>query len=325
MDSDQVFLNRFDKYFQKINNELNRPLSSNVSLLEDIGNFSLLGKGKRLRPLLFVLSARLCGYQGEDIYHYSTIFEYLHAASLLHDDVMDNADVRRKKPSANHVWGNSAAVLSGDFISSKAFSIAADSNNLIFLKLLIDTATRMAEGQMQELIHTNDLYVSEEMYMEIIVAKTAELTSTSCVGGAIIAGAEGATVNYLRQFGLNFGIAFQLMDDLLDYTSSEEELGKPTGKDLKEGKITLPLIYALSDFKKDKIEKLIDLFKSNRAREEDYIALVSLLRNSGAFERIKSKVKIFVDKAEGFLDKLPFSPAKQALVDLNLYNIKRNY
>ena len=245
MDSGSVILDKYKEEIIKINEELEKALSSRVPLLEEIGNHTLLGHGKRLRPLFFVLSCELCNYRGEDRYRLSSIFEYLHAASLLHDDVLDNAEIRRNKPSANRFWGNQAAILEGDFLYSASSEIAVDSNNLRFLKRLTETTKQMAEGQALELIHTNDWETTKEAYMDIITAKTAVLISAACACGAIISGAGRGPEASLGDFGLSAGIAFQLMDDLLDYTSSEAVFGKPVGKDLKEGKITLPLIYSV--------------------------------------------------------------------------------
>jgi octaprenyl-diphosphate synthase len=244
---------------------------------------------------------------------------------LLHDDVLDNAKVRRKKPSVNHVWGNSAAVLGGDFLYSKSFCIAVGCHNLEFLELLTDTTTKMAEGQVLELLHTHNWHLKKDEYMEIIISKTAVLISAACACGAIISGAEKEKVNHLGQFGLNMGIAFQLMDDFLDYTSSEETLGKPAGKDLREGKITLPLIYALADLEREEIQRLEDLFKNNRANEEDYRNVVKMVRNNGAIDRIRSEAKIYVNKAVRFLDIFPDSSRKEDLIDLNSYIIKRSF
>jgi octaprenyl-diphosphate synthase len=325
VDSNRIFLDKFDPHFKKINEELSKSLSSRVSLIQDIGKHSLLGEGKRLRPLLFVLSSQLCGYQGDDVYLLSTTFEYIHTASLLHDDVIDNAEVRRNKPSASHVWGNSAAVLTGDYLSLKASATALTSNNMDFFKEAVDTATRMTEGQVLELVHTNNWNISKNDYIEIITSKTGALMSAACSCGAIIAGAERETVDHLRQFGLNLGIAFQLMDDVLDYTSSKEEFGKPVGKDLREGKITLPLIYTLSNLEKGEIKGLEDLFNNHKAQEKDYTRIIAMVRNNGAIDRIRSEAKDYVDKAAGFLDFFPGSTFKEDLIGLNAYMVKRRY
>lgn len=325
MASNQTFLDRFNHHFERVNEELSRTLSSRIPLIEDIGKHSLLGGGKRLRPLLFVLSCQLCGYPGEDIYHLSTIFEYVHTASLLHDDVIDNAEVRRKKPAASYVWGNSAAILTGDFLSAKASAIALSCNKLKFLDMLNEMGIRMTEGQVLELINTHNWNINRDVYMEIITSKTGLLMSAACACGAIISDAEKDAVDNLRQFGLNLGIAFQLIDDLLDYISSEDELGKPVGKDLKEGKITLPLIYTLSNLERAEIEKFQDLFKNHQAKEKDYRRVIELVRNNGAIDKIRSEAKIYVDKASTFLDLFPESSVKEDLMELNAHMVERRY
>jgi len=323
--SDRTFLDQFNQHFERINDELGRDLNSYISLIEDIGQHSLLGEGKRLRPLLYVLSCKLCGYQGGDVYRFSTIFEYAHTASLLHDDVLDNAEMRRKKPSASHIWGNSAAVLGGDFFYSRAVAIALDINNMRLSKALNDTVARMVEGQFLELENSHNWTMKKDEYMDIIVAKTAVLISAACRCGAIIAGAEKHAVDHLGKFGLNLGIAFQLIDDILDYTSCQKDLGKPVGKDLREGKITLPLIYTLSDLESAEIERLKDLFSNHKADDEDYKRLITRVRNREIIERIRSDAKDYVDKAAGFLDLFPGSPVKENLVALSKYIIKRNF
>jgi len=313
MDSHKTFLDQFNGHFERIDAELSRTFNNLVSLTEDIGNHSFLGEGKRLRPLLFVMSSQLCGYQEEDIYHFSTIFEYIHTASLLHDDVLDNAEMRRKKPSASHVCGNSAAVLGGDFLKTRHFAIAAGSNNLEFLKTLADTTTRIAEGQVLELVQRDNWHISRDEYMEIIISKTAALFSAACACGAIIAGAEKQAVHHLSQFGLNLGIAFQTMDDLLDYTSCEEEFGKP----VRKGKINLPLIYALSNLKRAEIKWLEDSFKNHKGEDKDYKKIVEIVRSNGVIERVRSEARLYLDKAARFLDYFPASSVKEDLMQLN--------
>ena len=325
MASNRTFLDRFNHHFKRVNDELSRTLSSRIPLIEDIGKHSLLGGGKRLRPLLFVLSCQLCGYRGEDIYYLSTIFEYVHTASLLHDDVIDNAEVRRKKPAASYVWGNSAAILTGDFLSAKSSAIALSCNKLQFLDMLNEMGIRMTEGQVLELINTHNWNINKDVYMEIITSKTGLLMSAACACGAILSEAEKGVVDNLRQFGLNLGIAFQLIDDLLDYTASEDELGKPVGKDLKEGKITLPLIYTLSNLETAEIEKFQNLFKNHKAKEKDYNRVIELVRNNGAIDQIRSEAKIYVDKAATFLDIFPDSSVKEDLMELNAYMVERRY
>jgi octaprenyl-diphosphate synthase len=325
MHSDHNFLNQFNHHFEKINEALGKTFSSRIALMNNIGNHSLLGEGKRLRPLLFVLSSELCGYQGADVYKLSTIFEYIHTASLLHDDVLDNADLRRKKPSANHLWGSSAAVLSGDYFYSLASAMAVDYKNLQFLKMLTDTTLRMTEGQIMELAHTHNWHIKKDEYMEIIISKTAILLSSTCACAAIVSGAEKRVVDDLTAFGMDLGIAFQLMDDILDYTSCEEEFGKPVGKDLREGKITLPLIYTLSGFEQAEIEKLEDQFKNQKANDEDYRKMISKVRDDGVLDEIRSEAKEHVDKASLILKSFPESPVRESLLSLNAYMINRHF
>ena len=321
----EIFLERFNTHFSLIDEALGRVFSSRVPLIDSIGNHSLLGEGKRLRPLLFILTCQACGYEGEDPYRFSTIFEYIHTASLLHDDVIDDGHIRRKKPSVNHVWGNSAAVLGGDFLYSKSFAIAVGSGNLEFLRVLTDTTTRMAEGQVLELVHTHNWNMTRDEYMEIIASKTASLISAACACGAILSNTERQAVDHLAQFGFNMGIAFQLVDDLLDYTSTTEVFGKPVGKDLREGRITLPLIYTLSHLQKAEIERLENLFKNRKASEKDYEEILALVKDNGVMARIRSEAREYVEKAADLLDFFPESPVRRDLLGLNAYILDRSF
>ena len=325
MDSNDVVLSKHKEHFDNINAELAQALRSRVSLIKDIGGHILLGQGKRLRPLFFVLSCHLCNYRGENIYRLSTVFEYIHAASLLHDDVLDDAELRRRKPSVNHLWGNHAAVLQGDFLSLKSLSIAVSADKLSFLIRLIDTTKQMVEGQIMELIHTGDWHTGKKEYMEIITAKTAALISAAHSCGAIIAGADKEAEQALAKFGLYVGIAFQLIDDLLDYFSSEEVVGKPVGKDLKEGKITLPLIYTLSQLEEAERRQIEDLFRGSQATEKDFQNLIELVRSNGIFDRIRDEAQSYVDEAASCLRPFPDSSTKKELLELSQYIIDRKY
>jgi len=325
MDPHRTILDQHKKHFDQIDEALGETLVSRVPLIEDMGAHSLLGRGKRLRPLLFVISCHLFNYQGKGLYRLATIFEYIHAASLLHDDVLDNAETRRKKPTANSVWGNHAAVLQGDFLYTKSSTLAIDAKSLPFLKRLTEATTRMTEGQILELIRTHDWNTSKEEYFEIITAKTAALLSAACACGAVVSGAEKGAVESLGVFGLNLGIAFQLIDDLLDYSSSEEVLGKPVGKDLKEGKITLPLIYTLSQIEMSERKRLEDLFKNQGASEADYENLIEIVRSNGALDQIRSEAQSYADMAKESLKTFPCSPAKKSLLELGQYVIERKH
>jgi octaprenyl-diphosphate synthase len=318
-------LAQFRRHFEEINSELKGSLDTQVALLEDISEYSLLGQGKRVRPLLFVLSAQLCGAKQNDLYHLATVFEYIHSASLLHDDVLDNADLRRKKPSARQVWGNPAAILGGDFLYSKASAIAVEWNDLKALRVLTTMVSRMVEGQMLELAQTHNWRINKEQYLEIIIAKTAVLMAAACACGGIIAGAGQKDVDRLSDYGLNLGIAFQLIDDVLDYTSSEADFGKPVGKDLKEGKVTLPLIYAVSQLESKEVERLQGQFKSGRVGDEDYGKLIAMVRELGVVQRIKDEAADYTRKAVSLLNTFSPSPAKEDLLALCSYLADRDY
>jgi octaprenyl-diphosphate synthase len=325
MDSDRRFLSQFDPYFDAINQALTEPLDTPIPLIRDIGAHSLLGEGKRLRPLLFVLSARLCGYSSPKMYRYSAVFEYIHTASLLHDDVLDNAETRRRKPAVRNVWGNSAAILGGDYFYAKASAIALEIDKSELIRILTGTTIKMVDGQFQELNHAHDWGLQKEQYMEIIVSKTAELIAAACACGGVVADADQKTVRKLSGFGLNLGISFQLIDDLLDYFSSEEQFGKPVGKDLREGKITLPLIYALEHLGSGEAERLSERFRTNTVTEDEYSNIIALVRESGIRELVRADAVTLAARAAGFLDSFPESSFKKALLDLNSYLVERSF
>ena len=315
----------FEAHFEKINRELNKVFDSRVPLAKEIGTYALLGEGKRLRPLIFVLSCQLCGYGGENLYPLSTVFEYIHTSSLLHDDVLDNAEIRRRKPSSNQIWGNQAAVLEGDFLFSKALSIAVSANSVPFISSLTQATMRMSEGQILELVHTDDLRTGRDDYIQIITAKTAVLISAACGCGAIVSGSSPEIEASLTRFGRSVGIAFQLVDDLLDYTSSEEVFGKPVGKDLLEGKITLPLIYTMAQLEQDEKERFAELFKQRKTDKAAYEALLDRVRHGGVLEKIREEAQGYVDDAATCLRPFQDSAVKTNLLMLIQYIIDRTY
>ena len=294
-----------------------------MPLISEINQHILLGGGKRLRALLFILCSRLCGFSGEKAYYFSSIFEYLHAATLLHDDVIDNAAVRRGKASANTVWGNSASVLVGDFLLAKSFSLAVETENLQFLDVLSRTTTRMAEGMVLELVQSHNLEVPEEIYREILINKTAILISAACQTGAIWGKAGLEEQEALAEYGLELGVAFQIVDDLLDYTATQDEFGKPVGNDFKEGKITLPLIHTLkvcSDKNKNKIR---DIAKKDQFTDEDFRFIFDLIKEHGGFEYAWGKALKSKDKAKGLLKRFSPTEDRQTLIDLADFVVER--
>jgi octaprenyl-diphosphate synthase len=311
------------KDIDKIHFYLKENLKSHVPLISEVNQHILLAGGKRLRALLFILCSRLCGSTGEKAYYFSSIFEYLHAATLLHDDVIDNAAIRRGKASANVLWGNSASVLVGDFLLAKSFSLAVETRNLQFLDVLSRTTTRMAEGMVLELVQSHNLEVTEDSYREILINKTAILISAACQTGAIWgkAGVEGQEA--LAEYGLELGIAFQIVDDILDYTATQDEFGKPVGNDFKEGKITLPLIQTLKVCSAKNKNKIIKLNKKGKFINEDFQFLFELIKGHGGFEYAWGMAVNSKERAKEQLNSFNKTKERQILIDLADFVLER--
>ncbi len=272
-----------------INAALAANLQTHVPLIAEVGRHILLSGGKRVRPLLFILAARMCGHRSNNLADFSTIFEYLHAATLLHDDVIDAAQVRRGTTTANNIWGNHAVILVGDFLLSKALSLAVTTDRLKILKVLAQATTQMAEGEILQLIHAGDLNLSEAQYFEVITRKTATLMSAACQIGGILAGAPPAQEEALEKMGLNLGLTFQLVDDILDYTGNQKELGKEVGADLREGRVTLPLIHALSQAQPRDAERLREMAQG--LKPEMAAELCRLLDKYGSLAHARNQAR----------------------------------
>ncbi|MFZ2089655.1 MAG: polyprenyl synthetase family protein [Desulfobaccales bacterium] len=291
-----------------INQALVTNLQTHVPFISEVGRHILLSGGKRVRPLLFLLSARLCGCQSNHLTDFSTIFEYLHAATLLHDDVVDAATVRRGISTANTVWGNQAVILVGDFLLAKSLSLAVDTDKLKVLKVLAHTTTLMAEGEILQLLHAHNLNLTEEQYFEVTIRKTAALMSAACQTGAILAGVSEAQEEALTQFGMNLGISFQVVDDILDFTGDQRQLGKPVINDLKEGRITLPVIHALAHAGEADRRRLKDLAQD--VRPEYASDILTLLKKTGSLDYAREQARHYTLKAQENLNAFPDSVEK---------------
>jgi octaprenyl-diphosphate synthase len=244
----------------KVNDCIHANLQSDIMMIPAIGHYIVNCGGKRLRPLLCLLSARLFDYQGGRHIPLSVVVEFIHTASLLHDDVVDSSDQRRGAPSANGVWGNQASVLVGDYLFSRSFQMMVSDGDIAMLKLMSDVTNALAEGEVLQLSRTFHLGMTEEECLEVIERKTAILFKAAAEVGAHVAGQNEAIVSSMAEYGMCLGVAFQLMDDALDYLAETEDAGKPVGHDLEEGKITLPLIYAMrSDAElKQRVSRIAD-------------------------------------------------------------------
>jgi len=298
-------------------------LASKAPLIPEVGFHLLKGGGKRIRPLLLLLSARACGYRGNRHYLLAGIIEYIHTASLLHDDVVDEANMRRGQKSANRVWGNQASILVGDFLYSKALYLAVREHNQQIMDVLSEATTTMSEGEVMQLAHIGNVGITEEEYIEVITYKTAALISAACRLGTIIAGVPQEIRNAMTAFGMNIGIAFQLIDDALDYSAEERKLGKQVGKDLLEGKITLPLIHTLMKSGKEESQRLVRIFKNRRPKPEDVEFVFECIANDKGVEYTMEKTQGYIKKAKVSLDCFEPSPAKNALLAVSDFIYKR--
>jgi len=308
---------------EKVDQEFRKNLMSHVSMISAIGEHLLFSGGKRFRPILLIFSTRLCGYHGKQHISLASLIEFIHTATLLHDDVVDGAELRRGNASANSLWGNEASVLVGDFLFTKSFSLMVDNGNWKILQAVSRATTLMAEGELEELIRTNDLAQTEEGYLSIIERKTATLFSVATQIGAILGQVSEEKERALANFGMDVGIAFQLTDDALDYTSREEEFGKEIGIDLQGGKITLPLIHALRNCtqeEKSLIQKTVD---TTPITKEDFLNVGRLIEQYQGNFYTWEKAKQHVEQAKNHLNLFPPSEEREALFTLADYVVER--
>ncbi len=308
----------------KIETALKENLGAHLDIVTRTASHILFGGGKRLRPLLMVLTARLCNYKGDLDYTFSTVFEYLHVATLLHDDIVDEADLRRKKPVASSIWGNATAVLTGDFLLARCLSIGTKAGKLGVIRVISEITENMAQGEIHQLIKKGDLTLSEEEYMDVIRRKTAVLLQGACRIGAIIADADERKEAALSNYGLHMGYAYQMADDLLDYTSDTESLGKKVGADLREGKMTLPLIYALEKAGNEDRDFMIDVIEDKNFSKDDFNRLVRLLDKYEGIAYTRDRALFHIDTAKKELAVFDSCAAKEILFDIADYVIERN-
>jgi octaprenyl-diphosphate synthase len=298
-------------------------LQSDVILINQIGLYIVGNGGKRLRPMLLLLAAKALGEANQNHLILAAVIEFIHTATLLHDDVVDESDLRRGKESANAVWGNAASVLVGDYLYSSAFEMMVRTNNMRVMGLLSKTTTAIAEGEVLQLLNCNNPETTESKYLEVIARKTAILFSAATQLAAIISGSSDEIEMGLANYGQHLGIAFQLIDDALDYTSNAEELGKNLGDDLAEGKPTLPLIYAIQNGTAEEAETIVNAIKmGNRDVFNDVYAIV---KRTKAIDYTEARADEEAKKAIDSLSILPESDYKNALILLAKFAVQRNY
>ncbi len=309
---------------RKVELQFDVNLQSEVSLIPTVGRYVLSSGGKRIRPLLLLLSARMCGYRGDRTIPLASIVEFIHTATLLHDDVVDGADLRRGQKSANLIWGNEASVLVGDFLFSRSFGLMVADGDLRVLKAMSDATTAMAEGEVLELLKTCDLDVTEEEYLRIVVDKTAVLIAAACRIGGILGEVSEDRIEALHGFGMDVGIAFQLMDDCLDYLGDREEFGKTLGGDLGEGKITLPLIHAARQCDGEERSFVQSLIEKELLDDRDLQTTLGLIRKYGGFEFARQRARERVKAAKARLEVFEPNAEREALAVVADYVVDRS-
>ncbi len=310
---------------RRVEEQFREDLASRVPLIRKVGEYVLASGGKRVRPMIVLLSARLSGYQGQAHIGLASVVEFIHTATLLHDDVVDSAVLRRGQDSVNTVWGNEASVLVGDFLFAKSFSIMVRESNLDILRTLSDATTQMAEGEVLQLIGTSDVDLDEKRYIEVVKNKTAVLLSAASRCGAILGGCSLAEEEALAAYGMDLGIAFQLMDDALDYVADQSEFGKECGHDLLEGKVTLPLIHTLSHCTAKEREKVTAIVEQEVLPSEDLQYVVDLIHSYDGIDFTRERAKVLVESAKSHLATFAECPAKEAMNRLADYVISRKH
>jgi octaprenyl-diphosphate synthase len=308
---------------KKVDKEFRKNLKSNVPIISAIGEHLLCSGGKRYRAKLLLLSAKLCGYRGDRHVSMASLIEFIHTATLLHDDVVDRAELRRGMDSANSIWGNEASVLVGDFLFTKCFTLMVENGNWKVLHTISKATMTMAEGELAELMKTNDLSLTEKNYLSIITRKTASLISAATQIGAILGNVSKEKERALSRYGIGVGIAFQLIDDNLDYTSNEEEFGKKIGIDLQDGKITLPLIFTLQRCNQEERECIQKTVESHPITKEAFFRVVEIIEKYRGVDYTLKKAKKYVERAKDHLQVFRNSKEKEALCSLADYVLER--
>src|SRR5438477_951783 len=290
---------------ERVEQEFARHIQSRVALIPEMGKYIQKSGGKRVRPAVLLMAARLSGYTGDKAVLNASVVEFIHTATLVHDDIIDGADVRRGRLAVHSRWGNDITVLLGDYLYIKSMAMALTQDSLAIVRLLCDVTLRMIEGELYQLTKTGDVDITEDEHFEIIRRKTAYLFGGCAQIGGVLGSVSEAQEHALREFGFNLGIAFQLVDDLLDYTADESALGKPIGGDLREGKVTLPIIYLLRGGGEE-ADRLIRGVVGDRAvSKEQWRQIIALLREHRTPDLAYAKALDYASRAKSALDVFP--------------------
>ena len=310
--------------FDAVNALIPHQLTSDVAMVEEIGRYITESGGKRLRPLLVLLSTRSLGYPGNQHHKLAAIIEFLHTATLLHDDVVDKSDLRRGRPTANSLWGNQPSVLVGDFLYSRAFQMMVDLGSLDIMAILSEATNVIAEGEVQQLVNIGNISLVEDDYMEVIRCKTAMLFQAASHTAAVLSKAEPRQTEALKLFGLHLGLAYQLVDDWLDYAGDAAVMGKNVGDDLAEGKVTLPLIFAMTHSSPTQADVILQaVAQPDNADNADIVAIADIVQDSGALDYTREKAVEQSLMAIRQLKALPASLYREALTVLAEFSVSR--
>jgi len=304
-----------------VNTAIRQYLHSDVALISQMANYIINSGGKRLRPILAILCARACDYSGEKHCLVAAIIEFIHTATLLHDDVVDESSLRRGHETANAIWGNESSVLVGDFVFSRSFEMMVDVGEMRVMEILARASNTIAEGEVMQLLNCNDPDTTEERYMMVIQSKTAKLFEAACQLGAILAGQNNEIEKACASYGTHIGTAFQLKDDLLDYQASPEEMGKNIGDDLAEGKPTLPLIYALKNSNGSTAEMIRDAIINGGKQHMQDIMQVIEATNAIAYTEESANKQAQIARQQ--IERLPSNKYRDALIELTNFAITR--
>jgi octaprenyl-diphosphate synthase len=322
-----VILQKIFRYAEedlaRVELEIRQQLSSEVDRIGEIGSYLLLSGGKRIRPILLLLTAKLASYTGDRIFPLSAMIEFMHTATLLHDDVIDHSHLRRGHPTVNSRWGSALSILVGDFLYAKAMALVVDDGDPQILKEITRVTMAMTEGQVMETLKIGDIGLTGAEYQQIIRQKTAALFGACCYIGGALGGLPAERCERLRRFGIAFGSAFQLVDDALDFTGNEERLGKPVGSDLREGKVTLPAIIALQHASTEEAALIGRFVRGDDQSSEAFQGIVALVQKYHGLEYALREAERFVEQAELELQGFAEGPAYDLLMELADFIVKR--
>ena len=318
--------NSVDEKLALVEEKIKLKLSSKVSLVDEMTSYHLRTGGKRLRALLTLGTAKICGYSkgGRDI-NLAACVELIHAATLMHDDVIDNSKIRRGKKTLNSIWGNQSSILVGDYLLSRCFEMMVEDGNLEILKLLSSTSAEISQGEVLQLQHKGEIDMLEETYLKIISSKTASLFAAATKVGSILANKESKTKEALEFYGKNLGLTFQIADDTLDYNSELKFFGKKIGNDFYEGKVTLPIILLYQKANNDEKVELKKLFEKDERNEEELKRVLLMIKNYNIISCCYTKAEYFINLASNSLSIFDESKEKEILKNLTSFSLERSY